>query len=95
MKTDVIKRVESALGGPLDEPPTIHSVRDVAPKKIMLCVSFRVPRAVAFAGRQEGSSERGEQAGSGAVGGGAAAAGGGGASGLESSELPAAKKPKV
>jgi hypothetical protein len=56
----VIKRVEAALGGPLDAPPTIHCVRDVAPKKIMLCVSFRVPRAVAFAGRQQaGSSSAG------------------------------------
>lgn len=58
---DVIKRVESALGGPLDEAPSIHCVRDVAPKKIMLCVSFRVPRAVAFAGRQSDSSQQQQQ----------------------------------
>lgn len=60
---DVIQRVESALGGPLDEPPQIHSVRDVAPKKIMLCVSFRVPRGVAFASRGAANSQQqqGEQ----------------------------------
>eukprot|EP00877_Chromochloris_zofingiensis_P003489 jgi/Chrzof1/13140/Cz07g21120.t1 len=50
---DVIARVERALGGCLDKPPSIHHVRDVAPSKIMLCVSFTVPEAVAFAGATE------------------------------------------
>jgi hypothetical protein len=54
---DVVRKVEQYLGGPLDSPPQIHVVRDVAPNKIMLCVSFRVPHAVAFAGRRLGGSE--------------------------------------
>lgn len=32
-------------------------VRDVAPTKLMLCVSFRVPEAVAFNGREKASSD--------------------------------------
>jgi hypothetical protein len=52
---DVRKRVEAALGGQLDAPPLIHQVRDVAPNKLMLCVSFRVPAGVAFAGRDGGA----------------------------------------
>jgi len=48
---DVIARVEAALGGKLDSPAHIHNVRDVAPGKLMLCVTFKVPAAVAFAGR--------------------------------------------
>jgi hypothetical protein len=44
------RRVEAALGGPLDNPPTFHLVRDVAPNKKMYCISFRVPASIAFAG---------------------------------------------
>jgi hypothetical protein len=36
-------------------------VRDVAPNKIMLCISFRVPAAVAFTGR-DGGEAGGQQA---------------------------------
>lgn len=54
--TDVVARCEHYLGGPLDAPPAVHNVRDVAPNKIMMCVSFRVPEAIAFAGR-EGSND--------------------------------------
>ena len=50
---DVIKRVEARLGGPLDEVPSIHKVRDVAPNKYHVCVSFRVPENVAFYGRTD------------------------------------------
>jgi hypothetical protein len=58
---DVIARVEAALGGKLEEPPSIHTVRDVAPNKLMLCVTFRVPQAVAFAGRQLGEQQQQQQ----------------------------------
>jgi hypothetical protein len=49
------------MGGRLESPPTIHLVRDVSPGKVMLCVTFRVPEAVAFNGREG-------QGGSGCVG---------------------------
>jgi hypothetical protein len=42
-------RVEDALGAPLEGEPRIHFVREVAPNKRMLCVSFRLPQAVAVA----------------------------------------------
>ncbi|KAJ3182027.1 tRNA(m(1)G37)methyltransferase [Geranomyces variabilis] len=50
-KTDIVRRVEAALGAPLgpDDLIALHNVRNVAPNKDMLCVSFRLPRAVAFA----------------------------------------------
>ena len=54
MNADVIARAERYLGGKLDAPPKIHVVRDVAPGKLMLCVTFRVPEAVAFNGRGQG-----------------------------------------
>lgn len=47
--TDIQHRVEAALGGPLDSKLSIHDVRLVAPNKRMLCLTFHVPEAVAFA----------------------------------------------
>lgn len=40
------QRVEHVLGHALAPPPSVRDVRDVAPKKHMLCVTFRVPDAV-------------------------------------------------
>ncbi len=48
---DVQRRVETALGGTLDGNLSIHDVRLVAPNKKMLCLTFRIPAAVAFAKR--------------------------------------------
>ena len=53
----MLKRLEDALGGALDEPAEVHQVRHVAPDKYHVCVSFRVPEAVAFA-RQGDDRER-------------------------------------
>jgi tRNA (guanine37-N1)-methyltransferase len=60
-EADVVAKVEGFLGSRLDAAPSIHVVRDVAPNKLMLCVSFRVPEAVAFMGReaQEGAQQDG------------------------------------
>ncbi|KAJ9524646.1 hypothetical protein QJQ45_024270, partial [Haematococcus lacustris] len=49
---DILAKVELHLGGPLDSAPEVVNVRDVAPNKLMLCVSFQLPAAVAFMGRQ-------------------------------------------
>lgn len=45
---DAQEQVEEILGSSLDMQPTIHCVRDVAPKKVMVCVSFKLPESVAF-----------------------------------------------
>ncbi|KAJ3113675.1 tRNA(m(1)G37)methyltransferase [Phlyctochytrium bullatum] len=47
---DVIKRAESYLGGPIgNNLIAITKVRGVSPKKEMLCISFRLPKDIAFA----------------------------------------------
>lgn len=43
------QRVEAKLGHPLGEEVSLHLVRSVAPNKDMYCISFRLPREVAFA----------------------------------------------
>jgi len=50
-KADAVKQVEEHLGMVISTDPDlmllVHDVRDVAPKKRMLCVSFKMPRAAA------------------------------------------------
>ncbi len=41
----------------MDRPPSVHIVRDVAPNKLMLCISFRVPAAVAFSRESRDQSQ--------------------------------------
>ncbi|KAG1787824.1 Met-10+ like-protein-domain-containing protein [Suillus plorans] len=48
-EADIIQRVESKLGHKLETEVTLHMVRSVAPNKDMYCISFRLPRDVAFA----------------------------------------------
>ncbi|KAL8012456.1 putative tRNA (guanine(37)-N(1))-methyltransferase, SAM-dependent methyltransferase TRM5/TYW2-type [Plasmopara halstedii] len=49
VKMDVQKRAEKILGGKLDfERTSCHLVRDVAPKKVMVCISFQLPKSIAF-----------------------------------------------
>ncbi|OAX44928.1 hypothetical protein K503DRAFT_788599 [Rhizopogon vinicolor AM-OR11-026] len=48
-EADIRQRVEGKLGHKLDEAVTLHMVRSVAPNKDMYCISFRLPRDVAFA----------------------------------------------
>ncbi|KAI0363619.1 guanine-N-1-methyltransferase [Pilatotrama ljubarskyi] len=48
-EADIRQRVEEKIGHPLGEEASFRWVRSVAPQKEMYCVSFRLPRAVAFA----------------------------------------------
>lgn len=44
-----MQRVEKELRHPLGHEVSYHHVRSVAPNKEMFCISFRLPREVAFA----------------------------------------------
>ncbi|KJA28410.1 hypothetical protein HYPSUDRAFT_62040 [Hypholoma sublateritium FD-334 SS-4] len=48
-EADIRQRVEEKLGHALGGETSFHLVRSVAPAKEMYCVSFRLPREVAFA----------------------------------------------
>ncbi|PNW71749.1 hypothetical protein CHLRE_16g672041v5 [Chlamydomonas reinhardtii] len=51
-EADIVAKAEGYLGGPMEAGAcVVHTVRDVAPNKLMLCLSFRVPKAVAFNSR--------------------------------------------
>ena len=57
---DVRERAESHLGGMIDDSELkIRLVRDVAPNKRMLCITFRVPESVAYLHRE---GEKAQQA---------------------------------
>ncbi|KAF9567773.1 hypothetical protein CPC08DRAFT_626229 [Agrocybe pediades] len=45
---DIRQRAEEKLGYPLTGEVNLHLVRSVAPNKEMYCISFRLPREVAF-----------------------------------------------
>ena len=49
-ESDVLARCEEHLGCPMPGDTTVYSVRDVAPNKQMMCVSFGLPDGVARGG---------------------------------------------
>lgn len=45
---DVQQQAEAVLGISLDTCSSVHLVRNVAPNKEMLCITFRVPAAILY-----------------------------------------------
>eukprot|EP01114_Cavostelium_apophysatum_P017383 TRINITY_DN5156_c0_g1_i1.p2 TRINITY_DN5156_c0_g1~~TRINITY_DN5156_c0_g1_i1.p2 ORF type:complete len:205 (-),score=48.81 TRINITY_DN5156_c0_g1_i1:5-619(-) len=59
-KADIVKRIEGILGTKI-APLEVYEVRDVAPKKIMLCVTFVMPYYGTASGPLESSFVVGKQ----------------------------------
>ncbi|KAF3701201.1 tRNA (guanine(37)-N1)-methyltransferase [Channa argus] len=45
---DIVQRASCSLGFPLEKQCSVHFVRNVAPNKDMMCVSFTLPKEVLF-----------------------------------------------
>ena len=58
---DVVKRGEGYLGAKITDPH-VHEVRDVAPNKIMLCLTFTLTPDVAFGEGEYASSANNKRA---------------------------------
>ena len=56
-ETDVMERASRSLGFPLKDRCSVHFVRNVAPNKDMMCVSFTLPKEVVFSGDHEQTGE--------------------------------------
>ncbi|XP_064179901.1 tRNA (guanine(37)-N1)-methyltransferase isoform X1 [Anguilla rostrata] len=56
---DVTERASASLGSPLEGRCSVHLVRNVAPNKEMMCVSFALPKEVLFSNEtaEDGSPE--------------------------------------
>ncbi|XP_077411712.1 tRNA (guanine(37)-N(1))-methyltransferase [Vanacampus margaritifer] len=50
---DMVERASLVLGFPLEGRCNVHSVRNVAPNKDMLCISFTLPQEVLFSQHEE------------------------------------------
>ncbi|KAF1374852.1 hypothetical protein PFLUV_G00233370 [Perca fluviatilis] len=50
---DVVERASRSLGFPLKDQCSVHFVRNVAPNKDMMCVSFTLPKEVLFSADYE------------------------------------------